>query len=159
MNKIIARRVRKRLKRLYKEAAGIMTDPEMTQELAERAEAGSILSGKSKGFLYSLRQLKDMLRDYHSGEYTLISRSTLLVVVAALLYIISPIDVIPDSIPIVGGLDDIAVLAYAVHAVSDELKNYRLWLATKDMRADEAIDLIHTEVSIDESRKKSGIKK
>jgi uncharacterized membrane protein YkvA (DUF1232 family) len=80
-------------------------------------------------------------------------------VVAALLYIISPIDVIPDSIPIVGGLDDIAVLAYAVHAVSDELKNYRLWLATKDMRADEAIDLIHTEVSIDESRKKSGIKK
>lgn len=46
------------------------------------------------------------------------------VAVAALLYFIVPVDLIPDFIPVVGYADDAAVIAAAVMHLSSELKNY-----------------------------------
>jgi uncharacterized membrane protein YkvA (DUF1232 family) len=45
--------------------------------------------------------------------------------IIALLYIISPIDVIPDSIPFLGALDDVVVAGYAMKQASAELERYR----------------------------------
>lgn len=47
------------------------------------------------------------------------------IIVGALGYLISPLDVIPDAIPIVGLGDDLAVLLYVINKlgnVSDEIK-------------------------------------
>lgn len=47
------------------------------------------------------------------------------IIVGALGYLISPIDVIPDAIPIVGLTDDLAVLLYVLNKignVSEEIK-------------------------------------
>lgn len=48
------------------------------------------------------------------------------IIVAALGYLISPIDVIPDAIPIAGLSDDLSVLLYVLHKiwgnVSEEIK-------------------------------------
>lgn len=110
-------------------------------------------SESSKEIRADIRLLFRMLRDWHNKEYTLLSGSTIFIVIGAVLYIVSPIDVIPESIPVVGKLDDLSVLAYAIHAVNEELKNYKLWLDTKDMRAEEAIRLIQKEVKAEEKRK------
>lgn len=55
------------------------------------------------------------------------------VVLGALLYFISPLDLIPDWIPVVGYLDDLAIL---LAAVPSAIKLY-VWLAGKP-DADEA---------------------
>ncbi len=51
---------------------------------------------------------------YWRGEYRAISPKALISVVAGLMYFLSPIDAIPDFIPVFGMLDDIAVLAWVM---------------------------------------------
>jgi uncharacterized membrane protein YkvA (DUF1232 family) len=53
------------------------------------------------------------------------------VLIIAFLYIISPIDLIPDAIPFVGLLDDVLVAGYALRQASTELERYRQTLQSR----------------------------
>lgn len=46
------------------------------------------------------------------------------IAIGALLYLISPIDAIPDLIPIIGLLDDVAIIAFAIGKLATDLKKY-----------------------------------
>jgi uncharacterized membrane protein YkvA (DUF1232 family) len=81
-----------------------------------------------------LGKLKDDLRLLQAlclacwrGEYRAISRKSILTVVAGLMYFLSPLDAIPDFIPVFGMLDDIAVLAWVMKTLDDELNAFRAW--------------------------------
>jgi len=55
-----------------------------------------------------------LIRAYSKGEYRGVPDSTLVVIVAAIIYLINPLDVIPDALPALGFLDDATVLALSV---------------------------------------------
>jgi uncharacterized membrane protein YkvA (DUF1232 family) len=44
--------------------------------------------------------------------------------IGALVYLVSPIDAIPDPIPILGLTDDVAVILYAISQIGPELQKY-----------------------------------
>lgn len=46
------------------------------------------------------------------------------IVVAALIYFITPIDSIPDFVPFFGFLDDVGVIAWTVRYLGEEIKSY-----------------------------------
>jgi len=52
---------------------------------------------------------------------------TIAAIIGSLLYIFSPIDLIPDLIPVAGLLDDAAVLGLCLNGISADLKNYSAW--------------------------------
>ena len=54
-----------------------------------------------------------------------------LFVLAAVLYVVSPVDLIPDVVPIVGWLDDIGVMGLAVAWMWKVVDAYRLRPPTK----------------------------
>lgn len=68
-----------------------------------------------------------MLKDYVSGKYKGIPWSTIAAIVFALLYLISPLDTIPDGIPILGLADDAAVLTFVFARLKEPIRNYRKW--------------------------------
>ena len=74
-----------------------------------------------KAYLADLQLAYKMLRDPHFQ----IAKETKTVLIIALLYIISPIDVIPDAIPFLGLMDDVLVAGYALRRASAELERYR----------------------------------
>lgn len=68
-----------------------------------------------------------MIRDYSEGKYTEVPKWTITAMVFVLLYVLNPIDLIPDIMPVVGFMDDIAVLYLIWQLVKDDLKKYMEW--------------------------------
>lgn len=69
----------------------------------------------------SARVMYGLLRQHLSGEKGLSARNVLMVI-AALLYLISPADVIPDFIPLIGWLDDLMILSMVLERLLPQLK-------------------------------------
>lgn len=77
--------------------------------------------------LEDAQTLFSLVRSYVKKEYTEISPKVIIIMVSAFLYLIKKKDLINDRIPILGWLDDAAVLAVALKAIEPELKAYKEW--------------------------------
>jgi uncharacterized membrane protein YkvA (DUF1232 family) len=66
----------------------------------------------------------ELVDDYMDGRYRQIAWRSLTVAALALLYTVSPGDVVPDVLPIVGSLDDTLVLAVAMRLIRGDLERY-----------------------------------
>lgn len=71
--------------------------------------------------------LFSLLQDWYKGRYKDVPWLVISSVGGALLYVLSPIDLIPDFIPFVGYLDDAAVFAALLKYVRLDLQKYRDW--------------------------------
>ena len=72
-----------------------------------------------------------LLRAYAQGEYREIPWKSLLLIVAAILYFINPIDVIPDLMPLVGLTDDFGVLFLVYKTISGDIDKFLEWEKSK----------------------------
>ena len=79
----------------------------------------------------TLQSLLRMVKMSASGEYTGLPATTVVAAVAVLIYFVSPIDLIPDFIPVVGLLDDMALLAWFSTSIKHELDKFHEWESTK----------------------------
>lgn len=68
-----------------------------------------------------------MVSDYVKGRYREVPFATIVGIVVALIYFLSPIDFIPDSIPVIGLIDDAAVILFAVDSAHNDINDYRQW--------------------------------
>lgn len=68
-----------------------------------------------------------LLKAWKDGSYRGLSVRTLAVLVAALIYVLSPVDLMPDFIPGIGLIDDAAVLAFLLHGMAQDLAAFRAW--------------------------------
>ncbi len=48
-------------------------------------------------------------------------------IVFTLLYVLNPFDLIPDAIPFLGQLDDVAVMIICLKMIDSEVQKYRKW--------------------------------
>jgi len=72
-----------------------------------------------------------LLRAYAQGEYREIPWKSLVLIVAAILYFINPIDVIPDLMPLVGLTDDFAVLFMVYKSIGADIDKFLEWEKSK----------------------------
>jgi len=79
-----------------------------------------------KVILRNVKELYTLFVDSVKGRYDL-NTVTLGIVGGGLLYFILPMDLVPDYIPFVGFLDDLAVLTTIIHSLEQELEAYRNW--------------------------------
>jgi uncharacterized membrane protein YkvA (DUF1232 family) len=76
-----------------------------------------------------LQTLVRLVRAWARREYRDVSPSSLVMIVGALVYLVSPIDAILDAIPFIGLIDDAAVIGWVVGQVRAELEAFRSWEA------------------------------
>lgn len=68
-----------------------------------------------------------MIKDIRKGNYKNVPWFTIATVVVSLLYVLNPMDVIPDFIPGVGFIDDVAVLTIGIGWIESDLHRYLDW--------------------------------
>jgi len=68
-----------------------------------------------------------LIRSFVKKEYTDIPIGSIIAVTSALIYFVSPIDIIPDSIPVLGYIDDAAVIAVCWKLVESDVEEYVKW--------------------------------
>lgn len=89
----------------------------------------------------SLEQLKlliQMVYSYLNGEYTKIPWKTLILALAAILYFLNPLDIVPDFIPGLGYLDDAVVLAFVANSLKSDLEAFKYFkqqIFTEDLHS------------------------
>ena len=110
------------------------------------AQSEALLNDKDEldDFLYRLEQkINDMpfvgkkfsmipvmislVKNYVQGKYTTVPYGTILAVLSALIYFLSPIDIIPDFIPLAGYFDDMAVMGLCMKMVNTDIESYDEW--------------------------------
>ncbi len=69
----------------------------------------------------------DLIQDYCSGRYRQIPAWVVATLAFALLYFINPVELIPEFIPVVGYLDDIALLLLALRMTRRYVAAYKSW--------------------------------
>ncbi len=68
-----------------------------------------------------------MLTDYRKGIYTKVPWFTIATIAFGFLYILNPFDIIPDFIPLIGYIDDLAVFSFGLRFIETDLHNYLDW--------------------------------
>ena len=71
--------------------------------------------------------MASLIRSYVKKEYTDIPIGTIIAIVSALIYFVSPIDLVPDSIPVIGYFDDAAVVGACWLLVESDVEEYDKW--------------------------------
>jgi uncharacterized membrane protein YkvA (DUF1232 family) len=74
-----------------------------------------------------LQTMLRLVRAHHRGEYVQISDNAILWIVAALNYLIDPFDLIPDSTPILGFVDDATVIEFVTDKTRQTLDDFMMW--------------------------------
>lgn len=118
-------------KKFLGKAGGFMTKPLklallMTSAYGKLVDIDSAQSGfaQLKEFMFTFIR---MVKAYVSGEYRQVATKSMLIGVAVLLYLVTPLDIIPDFIPAIGLLDDISLMAWFVDAFQKEISKFVEW--------------------------------
>ncbi len=117
-------------------AGGVMAKPVKLGMLLTTAYTKMVdINGSKNGF----QQVKDIMQTfirlvkaYSNGSYRNVSNKSLYIGVGVLLYLVSPLDVIPDFIPVIGLLDDISLMAWFIDAFQKEITAFKEWEQNKD---------------------------
>lgn len=123
MNKLGA----KGLRLFESRAAEYIKDKSKVSTLLNLALRKGTSSDALKEVWERLQLMINVLRDWVAGDYKEIPKRSLIIVTAALLYFITPVDLVPDFIPISGYLDDITVLGFVYAQITKDLDQYKTW--------------------------------
>jgi len=110
-------------------ARSYVKNPQRLRDLVTQAtqKALSLPKGTFQGTLAHLQATLRLMRAYYRGDYRAVPVTTLLIIIAALIYLVNPLDMMPDWIPGVGLLDDAFVFRLAIRRTRQAIDQFLAW--------------------------------
>ncbi|EFR44651.1 YkvA family protein [Streptococcus pseudoporcinus] len=115
------------LQKGYHKADRLLKDDAKMESFLEKLEKRVKWIPFIRKELKSVPILISMVRSYWKRDYRRVPRRTIVAIVSALIYFLSPIDFIPDWIPFLGQLDDALVVGTCWNLVYKDIEDYRQW--------------------------------
>lgn len=109
-------------------AAQYAEDPQKLEALIhEASDKASQQKGALQDVWDSLTTLFRLLGAYRRGEYRDLPWQSLSMIIAAILYFLMPVDLIPDAILGIGLLDDSVIIAWTVRLLKTDIDRFLAW--------------------------------
>lgn len=110
-------------------AKSYVNDPErlglLVREAAKKAK--SLPREQFKETWAYFQTMLRLVHAHHRGDYREAAIPTLIVVVAAIIYVVNPLDLLPDWVPALGLLDDAFILTLALRRTRQTLDDFMTW--------------------------------
>ncbi len=133
-NDVSERKLKKHFDKFYEKARKIIEDKEKVKDVLAKAknifEKLAFIPFLGK-YPEDIATFCELLTDYIDKKYTKIPKGTILCVLGALLYLILPLDLIPDTLPGLGFVDDIGLLAMIMKGMNSDISDYKEWKASQ----------------------------
>jgi uncharacterized membrane protein YkvA (DUF1232 family) len=115
-------------KKSQNRATVILEDKNKAGETIKEALGKAVSNkGNLEGVWAKMVLLFAVAKDYVNGDYTEIPKRSIVAILGGLIYFLSPIDVVPDFIPVLGFVDDVFVLNLVYKQVLKDLEKYKIW--------------------------------
>lgn len=97
----------------------------LVNEAIKKAEQN--IRGPLREVWDSLQTMFSLAKDWAAGNYKAISARSILMIMAGLVYFVTPIDIIPEFIAGLGLVDDAMILSFIISQLNKDLEEYREW--------------------------------
>ena len=125
--KITKKEAKEELEKGYSKAEKLLKDNEKTELFLQKLEKKLKTIPKLGDALAMVPILISLVRSYIKKEYTEIPLGSIIAVLSALIYILAPVDAIPDAIPAAGLIDDALVITTCYKLVKSDVDEYIIW--------------------------------
>lgn len=119
----------KKASRISTNAVGILTLLKGVLKKIQAKGKSTIMQSISSKIMI----LGKLLKFYATGDYRGIDLKNVVIIITAFVYFLSPIDLIPDFIPMLGFADDIALVTFVFNSVAEEIEKFETWLLNRDI--------------------------
>lgn len=131
LNKAQINELDKTLENSIHKAEELIKDREKTEEKIDEAIEKVIKVEEEKGIFEKIWEdlpvMFGMAKDWITGTYKDVSLTAMLTILGGIIYFLSPIDLIPDFLPVIGYLDDLYILSTVIDQVRKEIDKYKVW--------------------------------
>ncbi len=73
------------------------------------------------------KTLLRLIRALYKKEYKDFPWGSLVKATATIIYLVSPLDLVPDFIPFVGMMDDFALISWTIGSLTDDINDFENW--------------------------------
>lgn len=115
---------REELMRGCDDAEKLLNDPKQIKKLLVQLEGELEELPLTDNALSNVPALMSLIKDYTEKKYKDLSREAAIKILSALSYLANPSDIIPDSMPFVGHIDDALVVSACMKQVEEEVQVY-----------------------------------
>ncbi|WP_311487393.1 YkvA family protein [uncultured Helcococcus sp.] len=130
------RKAKKIYENFKRDSKKVIDDQNKTDENISEAydKANRLVSDKSTfSTIYEdFKLLLELIQAYIKREYTVIPKGFIISAMAAVIYFLSPLDLIADFIPFIGYTDDVYIISNVLKKLHEELQNFKAWKNIKN---------------------------
>ncbi|MAJ51337.1 MAG: hypothetical protein CMB82_06970 [Flammeovirgaceae bacterium] len=117
--------------KIFRKANRILKQQSQVNELLRKAaQKLQKLKGSNKQINELIEYVQlflKMIKKSFIGEYNSFSNKTLLSLVFGLLYFVTPMDLVPDFIPLLGFSDDLSIIYFIVKNFKSDIEAFKIW--------------------------------
>jgi len=112
-----------------KNGAEKITDKDVEKVVAKSEDIQKKFSthGPLQRFIRDAKLFMAMVKDYWNKRYRQVPFGAIAAIVFTLIYVLNPFDLVPDILPIIGEVDDVAVFTAGLMLVENDLRKYEKW--------------------------------
>ena len=140
-------KINKRIARFKAQAEKLLSNTdEVKKNITEaKAKLKEMVNSNErlKDMIVQFQDMLDMIKDYLSGQYQKVPVKTIILLLTAVLYFLTPFDALPDFIPILGMIDDVSVILWIYKNVVEDIEQYQRWKNTKTIEIEEVGSDVH----------------